>query len=242
MALINRKETMENDNVTPLHENEESESDSKETENLTATRSSLQLPRRMVHMGMGAFIALVYHFLLTHERAIYILGTCACTVYIIEQIRTSYPEYMAKFDVIFKHIFRAEEQLKESAGVPYIMALLLTILSFPKPIALVAILTLAVADPLSAIIGIRFGKHKWAVSKSMEGSAAFFISTLVISTTILLHFTDAYWGWVVLLTFISSLVISVFELIPLRIDDNLTIPLFTAFILWIFGAFIGITF
>lgn len=212
------------------------------TENLTATRSSLQLPRRMVHMGMGVFIALVYHFFLTHERAIYILGTCACLVYIIDQIRTSYPEYMSKFDVIFKHIFRAEEQLKESAGVPYIMALLLTILSFPKPIALVAILTLAVADPLSAIFGIRFGKHKWGAGKSVQGSAAFFISTLTISTIVLLHFTDAYWGRVFLLTFVSSLVISAFELVPLRIDDNLTIPLFTAFIIWILGALIGITF
>lgn len=232
---------MEDNNVTPLRE-EDTEENTESTENLTATRSSLQLPRRMVHMSMGVVIALVYHFFLTHERAIYILGTSACVVYIIEQIRTSYPEYMAKFDVVFKHIFRAEEQLKESAGVPYIMALLLTILSFPKPLSLVAILTLAIADPLSAIIGIKYGKHKWAVGKSIEGSAAFFFSTLIISTTILLHFTDAYWGWVFLLTFTSSFIISGFELIPLRIDDNLTIPLFTAFTLWILGAMIGITF
>lgn len=232
---------MEDTNVTPLREEDTDES-SDTNENITATRSSLQLPRRMVHMGMGFIIALVYHFFLTHERAIYILGTSACVVYIIEQIRTSYPEYMEKFDVIFKHIFRAEEQLKESAGVPYIMALLLTILSFPKPIALVAILTLAISDPLSAIFGIKYGKHKWAVGKSIEGSAAFFISSLLISTPILLHFTDAYWGWVFFLTFTSSVIISGFELIPLRIDDNLTIPLFTAFTLWILGASIGITF
>lgn len=232
---------MKDNNVTSLREEVTPESEDS-TENLTATRSSLQLPRRMVHMGMGISIAAFYHFFLTHQRAIYILGTCACVVYIVEQIRTSYPEYMARFEGIFKHIFRAEEQLKESAGVPYIMALLLTILSFPKPIALVAILTLAVADPLSAIVGISKGKHKWGAGKSIEGSAAFFISTLLISSAVLLHFSDVYWGWVVLLTFTSSLIISAFELIPLRIDDNLTIPLFSAFTLWILGSLIGISF
>lgn len=232
---------MEDNNVTPLHEDAVDEKAPSE-ENITATRSSLQLPRRMVHMGMGIFAAGIYHFFLTHERAIYILGICASLVYIIEQFRTSYPEYMAKFDVVFKHIFRAEEQLKESAGVPYIMALLLTILTFPKPISLCAILTLAVADPLSAIIGIKYGKHKWAVGKSIEGSAAFFVSSFIISFGVLLHFTDVYWGWVLLLTFTSSVIISGFELIPLRVDDNLTIPLFTAFTLWILGASMGITF
>jgi dolichol kinase len=236
---------MEDNNVTSLREEQNDDlqkEGAQEEEKITATRSSLQIPRRMFHMGMGVGIALVYQIFLTHERAIYILGTCACVVYIVEQVRTSYPEYMERFEGIFKHIFRAEEQLKESAGVPYIMALLLTILSFPKPIALVAILTLAVADPLSAIIGIKYGKHKWVRGKSVEGSSAFFISALIISTAVLTHFTEAYWGWVFLLTFTSSLIISAFELIPLRIDDNLTIPLFTAFTLWILGASIGITF
>jgi len=232
---------MENNNVTPLHEDAIDEKVAPE-ENITATRSSLQLPRRMVHMSMGLIAAGVYHFFLTHERAIYILGICASLIYIIEQFRTSYPEYMAKFDIIFKHIFRAEEQLKESAGVPYIMALLLTILTFPKPIALCAILTLAISDPLSAIIGIKYGRHKWAAGKSIEGSAAFFISSFVISLSVLLHFTEVYWGWVLLLSLSSSIIISAFELIPLRVDDNLTIPLFTAFALWILGASIGITF
>jgi diacylglycerol kinase (CTP) len=234
---------MEDNNVTPLREEPESSTEAEsQDEQITATRSSLQLPRRMVHMSMGITVAVVYHFFLTHERAIYILGISASLVYIIEQFRTSYPEYMQKFDVIFKHIFRAEEQLKESAGVPYIMALLLTILTFPKPISLCAILTLAVADPLSAIVGIKYGKHKWAVKKSIEGSAAFFASTFIIILSIMLHFTTIYWGWTLLLAFSASFIISAFELIPLRVDDNLTIPLFTAFTIWILGALLGITF
>ena len=33
-------------------------------------------------------------------------------------------------------LLRAEEELKESSAVPFVMGLLLTILSFPKPVAL----------------------------------------------------------------------------------------------------------
>ena len=42
--------------------------------------------------------------------------------------------------------FRAEEQFRESAMTPYVIAILLTILTFPKTIALIAICTLAIAD------------------------------------------------------------------------------------------------
>ena len=197
----------------------------------SATRKSLQLPRRFFHMAMGITVGLVYQFLLTHSRAIYILGTGACIVYIMEQIRINYPELSSKIKIINKYIFRAEEQLKESAGVPYVMGLLLTLISFPKPVALVAIFTLAVADPLSAIVGIKYGKTKIVPNKSLEGSLAFFVSTFIICFSVFFWHT-AYLkimiGPILLLSFLLAFITSAFEMLPLRIDDNLTIPLFTA--------------
>jgi dolichol kinase len=61
------------------------------------------------------------------------------------------------------------------------MGVLLTLISFPKVVALVAIYTLAVADPLSAIIGIKYGKTKIVKGKSLEGSLAFFTASLIIT-------------------------------------------------------------
>ena len=180
---------------------------------------------------MGPSVGLVYQFLLTHSRAIYILGFCACIVYILEQVRVNYPELSSKIKLINKYIFRAEEQLKESAGVPYVMGLLLTLISFPKVIALVAIYTLAVADPLSAIIGIRFGKKKISENKSFEGSGAFFLSSFIITFLVFFwwsSYLEIMLGPLLLLSFLVAICTTLFELIPLRIDDNLTIPLFTA--------------
>lgn len=229
-----KNERIENtDSTSELTENS---SENKSNEKIqeaapTATRSSLQIPRRLFHASMGISVGLVYQFLLTHSRAIYILGFCACVVYIMEQIRINYPELSANIKIINKYLFRAEEQLKESAGVPYVMGLLLTLISFPKVVALVAIYTLAVADPMSAIIGIKYGKTKVIKGKSLEGSLAFFVSSFIITFLVFFWWTSylqIMLGSVILLSFLVAVITSLFEMIPLRIDDNLTIPLFTA--------------
>lgn len=224
MAKHSEKELDSHPNTTP---EEKSNSQSAPT----ATRKSLQIPRRLFHASMGIGVGLVYQFLLTHSRAIYILGFCACVVYILEQIRINYPELSGNIKIINKYLFRAEEQLKESAGVPYVMGILLTLISFPKVVALVAIYTLAVADPMSAIIGIKYGKTKVVPHKSLEGSLAFFVSSFLITFLVFFWWTSFLGSWVwpvVLLSFLVALITSIFEMIPLRIDDNLTIPLFTA--------------
>lgn len=212
----------------------ENASDSNESEDApTATRSSLQLPRRLFHCSMGLGVGFVYQFLLTHSQAVYILGFVACIIYILEQVRINYPGLSNNIKVINKYIFRAEEQLKESAGVPYVMGLLLTLISFPKIVALIAIYTLAVADPLSAIFGIKYGKTKITKDKSLQGSMAFFVSCFLVSFFVLLWSTNylSEYLWEELLgAFLIALTSSLFEIIPLKIDDNLTIPLFTALI------------
>ncbi|MBL6988802.1 MAG: hypothetical protein ISR65_03455 [Bacteriovoracaceae bacterium] len=204
-----------------------------------ATRKDLQISRRIFHMVNGSVIATAYNLTLTHKQVVYMLGTGACLLYLFDQIRISYPELSNNFARFTKYILRAEEQLKESAAVPYIIAILLTILSFPKVIALCSIYTLAFADPLSAIIGIRFGKRHIVKEKSVEGSIAFFLTTFLC---VLLVF-DSYhingWkSWVVagLVSFMGAGI----EMLPLRLDDNLTIPLFTAFTLWIFCSTFGV--
>ena len=207
-----------------------------------SSRSNLQIARRLFHMGNGVTIASVYLISLTHQQMIHVLGTILCVLYIVEQIRINYPEMAQKLLPITKFIIRAEEQLKESAMMPYMAAVLLTIITFPKPIALVAIYTLAIADPLSAIIGIKFGKHKIVKHKSLEGSAAFFVATLTCSLIILSGYHGSINGLIVFISIALALLASAFEVIPLKIDDNLTIPLFTAFALWILTESFGLIF
>ncbi len=206
----------------------------------TSTRHDLQFPRRFFHMTMGTAAGIIYYSFLSHQSAVSILGTAACIVYIVEQIRINYPEYAATFKIVNKYLLRAEEQLKESAGMPFVMGLLLTLLSFPKVVALCAIFTLAIADPMSAIIGIRFGKNKIFKRKSIEGSAAFFVSTFCILVFVFstLYGNDLF--IVCILGFIVSSIMTGLELIPIRVDDNLTIPIATGLITWLVVTILGI--
>ena len=200
---------------------------------IVATRKDLQLPRRFFHMGSGVTVAFIYNFLLTHQQAVSILGTIACVLYIMEQVRINYPEFSGHFEKFSKYLLRAEEQLKESAGIPFVMGLLLTILSFPKPIAVVAILTLAIADPLSALIGIKYGRLRVVAHKSIEGSLAFFAGCFTSTALVFLGYAPTS-GTAFGLAFFVAFTVGVFEMVPIRLDDNLTIPLFTAAVTWLY--------
>jgi diacylglycerol kinase (CTP) len=201
----------------------------------TATRKSLQLPRRLFHMGMGTLAAILYHAFFSHQQAVYLLGTCLCLFYLAEQIRISYPELTEHYKKLAHYFLRAEEHLKESAGIPFAMGLLLTILSFPKAVTLTAILTLSYSDPLSAIIGIQYGRIKVTKNKSLEGSLAFFSCTFMAAFIVALSYSGAAWTQIIIYSLMVALSSSLFELLPIRIDDNLTIPLFTALSAWIFS-------
>lgn len=215
-------------------------SDSENLEDVLPSRSDLQMTRRLFHMACGFGIATLYWVSFSHTQMIHLLGTLACGLYVFEQIRINYPEFAAKFMPLSKFVMRAEEQLKESAMVPYVFAVLLCILTFPKVIALVAIYTLAISDPLSAIFGIKYGKRRIVPHKSLEGSSAFFISMFIISFLVLGFFLNIGTGYVFFISLFISLATSAFEMIPFKIDDNITIPLFVSFILWITLASFGI--
>ncbi|MBF0366439.1 MAG: hypothetical protein HQK50_12780 [Oligoflexia bacterium] len=205
-----------------------------------ATRYNLQLGRRLFHFSNGAVVATMYNLFLEHRQVVYALGLVASLLYLIEQIRLAYPEIAGKFRWFSNFLLRAEEEIKESAAVPYSMALLLTILSFPKVVAVIAIYTLAFADPMSAIIGILYGKRKIARNKTLEGSLAFFVTTLAVCLLVLLTTYDGFYWAIIKVSVMVALFSSMIELLPIRIDDNLTIPLSTAIIAWIFCAMAGL--
>lgn len=204
------------------------------------SRKNLQLARRFFHMGTGTTIATLYWFTFTHQQAIHLLGLGACLLYVMEQVRINYPEMANKLLPVSRFFMRAEEQLKESAMVPYVIAVLLTIITFPKPLALIAIYTLAIADPLSAIVGIRFGKRKIVPHKSVEGSVAFFLSAFLISLGIFSLTLGAAGLLAFSLAFLLAFFSSAFEMAPIKLDDNLTIPLFTAMTGWVLCYLFGV--
>ena len=108
--------------------------------------------------------------------------------------------------------------------------------------ALAGIYTLAVSDPLAAIVGIKYGKHKWGQNHSLEGSAAFFVATFCAAMFALHGHAGEHltMGMLFGMCFSLATICTLFERIPIRIDDNLTIPLFTAACFWGLCLILGI--
>jgi len=203
----------------------------------SATRHDLQLGRRLFHLFNGVVTATAYALLFTHEQVVHVFGIVACVVYVGDRIRIAYPEAVARHAPAVNRLFvRAEEQMRESAMIPFAIAVLLTILTMPKRAALVGIYALGIADPLAAVVGIRWGRHRITPTRTFEGSFAFFTATTAISAVVL------GWGFggspftVAWAAVIIGVIAAICETLPVRIDDNLTIPLFVGFTTWIVAA------
>ncbi len=104
----------------------------------------------------------------------------------------------------------------------------LCVLLLPKIIAINAFAILIVSDTTSALVGRRFGRHRF-FAKSLEGSTAFFISAVAV---VLLTPKVSSLAYEYFIGIIAAAVGTVVEALPIRIDDNLTIPIGIGFTLW----------
>jgi dolichol kinase len=108
----------------------------------------------------------------------------------------------------------------------FLFAILLTIMLFPKPIAIASILILILSDTAAALIGKWIGRVK-IFGKTLEGSLAFFITALLIVW--LYPQMNRFWGSV------AALGATVMEVLPIKLDDNLSIPLVAGAIMFFAG-------
>ena len=110
-----------------------------------------------------------------------------------------------------------------------------------KLIFILPMLILAISDPIAAIVGISLQKYNHKIKffgintgKSMFGSGAFFISSLIISL-IAIYFNrlvfdeKSFW-----LAFLVASISTVGELVSFRGSDNISIPLSVVLVLTFF--------
>lgn len=137
-------------------------------------------------------------------------------------------------------IFDVMEQDDDSFGtVWYAVSLFILstagfLLKDPR-IAIIGILAMAYGDGFAALIGQKWGKHKWRMpyeNKSIEGSATMFGLTfiVVVITQQVMQGTFSF----VEATWISGIVTLV-ELMAKKGKDNLTVPIFAGGFTWFFS-------
>ncbi len=135
----------------------------------------------------------------------------------IEYLRLEYRPKLPEFI----DVFRRHERDNVTGTIFFISATIIVFAAFDYSIAMLALMLTVFGDFASALIGIKFGKHRIHKSKTREG----FLAGLAVNVLIGYLFLPAF-----PLVFLSmALVASLVELLTGKLDDNLTVPLAAAF-------------
>ena len=125
-------------------------------------------------------------------------------------------------------IFTRPIEYRNLSGASWVViGAALTTLIFNENTSIIGLLVLSLADSAAAIIGLKFGKT-YLFNKSLEGSAAFFI----VAFLIVFYLSPAFF-LINLITVSAATAVELFS--TARMNDNLFIPLVTAFILTLGG-------
>lgn len=188
-----------------------------------------ELYRKAVHLSSLWMPLLI---MLCSRNFCIILFSCLLGLNIIVE----YAAYQkaAFFGTLFRRMFiktLRNREISRAAFTPsgsvYILAAALTVsVCFSAQAAAAAMCIVLIADSNAALIGKVFGTLRFSNGKSIEGTTAFFISAVLVC----LCFFPTNSLFIIYLTAALATAAEFFEK-KLGIDDNLSIPLVSGFIL-----------
>ncbi len=190
-----------------------------------------EIVRKGIHL-FSLLIPVVYYFIpKSTALAILIPLTLACGLSDVGRLFV--PAIGRVFNMWFGFLLRPHERNelgRRLTGATYVLlAATLLVLFFPKVIAITAIAILIVSDSSAALVGRRYGKHRF-MRKSLEGAGAFFISgLLVVALAPKVDYAPAEY----LIGAAAALLAAFVEASAIGMDDNLSIPLTVGGAMWI---------
>ncbi len=175
-----------------------------------------EMGRKFVHMTAGLLIA--SWPLLISFRTIQILSMCFIAAI-----------YVSKRFNILKSIHAVDRKSYGEYG--YAIGVGISSVLFPQPrVFASAVLVMAVADAFAALIGTKWGRHKYKVgkdTKSLEGSAAFYITCALIYSGLLLVKGEFANQSLMQTVYISggAAVLMIVEALGIYGTDNIALPI-----------------
>jgi len=193
----------------------------------------MHLARKAWHMASGAAMALGVALVPT-SVAVGIFALLLAFGIAMETLRLQNPRINAKMLRLWAPVMRVHEANGPSTLVHYLAAVFLSVAVFPKAVAVLSIMYLAFGDPMASIMGILYGKRsiRFANGKSLVGTLAGVFTCFWVGWAILnaLGFPAHI---VVTIAVIGGLAGGLAEHLPLDVDDNISIPLTSGFVLWL---------
>lgn len=203
-------------------------------------RNDIHLARRIWHFA-GVLVIFGLYWVLTQTQALAAAVACAVILIGFDISRLYFPFFNRLFTGMFKPVLRDSERHKPS-GLSYLIAGVAVIVAFfPKPVGLLALLFLAVADPLASFFGIRYGKDKLIGNKSVQGTLAAFTACFFLALGYFLYM-DLMRERLFIVCLLAGLIGAFSELVPIfKLDDNFVFPVVSsALLLGLFYVFGGL--
>jgi len=141
-------------------------------------------------------------------------------------------EYLRGHSVIIKKIFdnflismlRLHEMDGKYTGATWVfIGSTLTVAIFPKEIAVISLIYMCIGDTVAGLVGRKYGKMKF-YDKTIEGSLAGLIVCLLSGYLVQLSLP-------LIVVFSGAFAAMFIELLPISIDDNISVPLFAGTIM-----------
>ncbi len=181
--------------------------------------------RKVIHL-FNLIIPFGYWFIIPDQNKFKIIIITFTALFILaDYFRTKSKLIKKLFIIFFDKMLREHELKGQFTGATWVMiSASVTILFFPKYIAIISLIFMSIGDTFAALIGRKFGKLK-IYDKSLEGFLGGLILCLIAA-----YYYDPLPFYI---SGFGALVAMLFETLPLPFDDNFRIPIGSAIIMTI---------
>lgn len=170
-----------------------------------------ELIRKLFHLS-GISVPLVYA-LIGKNYAIFYTSSLLLVSIFLEFIRIRV-NVLFPLNKLADMISRHFEKTSLASYVYFCMAALIVVFFMPERAVIVGITAALLADAISAVTGVGFGKHK-IQNKTVEGSVTGTIAVVIIS-----YFLSKE----AIVSILLGLVFAVLDLVNIGFDDNFILP------------------
>ena len=181
--------------------------------------------RKAIHL-FNLIIPFGYWFIIPDQNQFKIIIITFTALFILADYFRKKSKIIKKLFIIFFNKMLREHELKgQFTGATWVMiSASVTILVFPKYIAIISLIFMSIGDTFAALIGRKFGKLK-IYDKSFEGFLGGLVACLVAAY--------CYEPLPFYISGFGALAAMFFETLPLPLDDNFRIPIGSAIIMTI---------
>ena len=175
--------------------------------------------RRLFHLTVGSVIPVVGIFA---AELVMVIGLALLTVggFALDLARFRLDWLNRRYLRWFSPILKTDESHRITGATYMLLAALVVFGLFGRTTAVASMLFLSLGDPVAALVGVRMPGPR-IFGKSPGGTAAFVVVTwIVVGVLVVSGVTEFHRGLL-----IGGVVAALVELVPTRLDDNLTVPI-----------------